>query len=323
MIARQSTPRSLLLTLLVALAPGSWAEPAAAQSRPVQDEAAPQPQDPPQSLPVATDEPIAKAEPIEPDGLPPAPEPRPSHAMGAAITFELGGQGAHVDLDGAKTGVGGALGGRMFILGYSRAMTYRLLVNGAIGGQTTGFLTRFSGDASVGPAVAIGSSTRLFMRIGMEASGHKDDVLDTSLFTVPSGFAGIQLGSSDVLFEIGPRVGTTLRALYAPGNETEGRRHTRRSRVAPSWGGTMALVSPILLASASVTRVEQRAGLWLAEGSACPIVLPRHKEGFVVCATAQHWRGAVSGPLGDVTDVGSWVLGASIGFGFFNNKRRP
>ena len=83
----------------------------------------------------------------------------------------------------------------------------------------------------------------------------------------------------------------------------------------------MALFSPILLAQASLTRVEERAGLWFAEGSLCPVFAQEGKSGFVSCATAQHWRGAVAGPVGDIGDVGSWVLGVSVGFGFFNNKR--
>lgn len=320
-MVRRRAPGSLLVALLGLLGGLAPADPAAAQ-----------PRDDKPSLPIATDEPVTRpAPPTEPSSLPvpsePAqpsdpPEPRTDGSGSTAvITFELGGQGAHVDVPGADLDGGGALGGHIFIVGYSSGLTYRLAGNGAVGGQTSGLLTRFSGNASIGPALALGLSARLFARIGMEATGHKDDELDTSLFTVPSGIAGLQLTSSNVLFEIGPRAGATLRSVYAPGNEAEGRRHSRRSRVAPAWGGTMVLVSNILLVEASLTRVEQSAGLWLAEATACPVG-GGDSSVFVLCGTAQHWRGDVVGPLGNVAEVGSWVAGASIGFGFFKNRRR-
>jgi len=305
------------LTLLAIVASVWLPGPAAAQSRADGDEPPTEP-----SLPIATSKPVEPPAPPPPSEDHPPEEPPARSPLAALISFELGAQGAHVDLDGAKTGVGGALSGHMFILGFSTSMTYRLVVNGALGGQTTGFLTCFGGDASVGPAIAITETTRLFARIGMEAHGHKDDELDTSLFTLPSAYAGLQVVTKNAVFEIGPRAGATLRAVYAPGDETEGRRHSRRSRVAPSWGGALALVSPILLVEGSLTRVEQTAGMWLAEGTMCPLLTPEREEFFLMCASAQYWRGAVRGTLGDVTEVGSWVLGASIGFGFGNKRRQ-
>lgn len=311
--------RSFVLLLISVLTSSTWVELAGAQPRGTNEE--PPPDEPvkpeyPERQPI----PIARnVERIDPPTQHQKPTPE---AMVAGLSLELGGHGAYVDLDGAKTGIGGGAGGRLYLMGYSGAVSYRVYVNGALGGQTTGFLTRFAGDASIGPALTLSSGARLFARIGIEAAGHKDDELDASVFTIPSAYLGAQLSSEKVLFEIGPRAGTTLRAVYSPGNETEGRRHTRRSRFAPSWGGTMALVAPFLLVESSLTRVQESRGLWLGEASACPLLLSDREEGFVFCAEAQYWRGVVASPSGDTADVGSWVFGATIGYGLYNSRRR-
>lgn len=85
----------------------------------------------------------------------------------------------------------------------------------------------------------------------------------------------------------------------------------------------MALASTFLLLEASLTRVEESRGLWLVEGSACPIVASKQNQIFVICAAAQHWRGRTRGPSGDASEVGSWSLGATIGFGLSKNRRTP
>jgi hypothetical protein len=168
------------------------------------------------------------------------------------------------------------------------------------------------GDASAGFPLSLSSAVQLVLRGGIEIDSYEDDELDVSVITFPLMTGGLQI-TTDVLFvELAPRAGTTLRAVYAPGDESEGRRHFRRSRVALSWGGAALFSVPFAYFEGSVARVEEDAGLWLERASACGFF--EAKGGITLCGWGQAWHGPVIGEDG-VRDVSSLAGGVSVGFG--------
>lgn len=259
----------------------------------------------------------------QPYGLPSGPdEPRRDGLVGAG-TVELAGVAEHVDVGRAKdTYGGGALAGRLMLLGFTKSLVYRVQVRGALGGGSQGLVTRFTGDASLGPAFALGKATRLFARAGLEAHGHKDDVLDASVYTLPGASAGIQWHGRTVMFELAPRAGLGLRSQFDPGSEAEGTRLHRRARVRPTWGGTAALLSPYLLFEASATRVEETAGMWLGEASACALFggSDRSSQGLVLCGSGELWNGKGVDLAGQTRHATAVSAGLSVGIGFLDLK---
>jgi len=125
------------------------------------------------------------------------------------------------------------------------------------------------------------------------------------------------------MFEIGPRGGLTVRAQYDPGNESKGLRFHRRPGVRPSWGGAATLVSNPALFNFGLTRVEDAdAPLWFADGNGCVTVTGK-EPALIVCAMGQYWQSVVVGSAGQMREVPSWILGGSLGLGFFDIKRHP
>jgi len=248
---------------------------------------------------------------------------RGSSGYAGVLIAEIGGHATRVDLPRTRDGFGGGAGGRVLLIGHSDAFVYRAVASGTLGYQTTGALTELRGDASLGSSLALGEPSRLFLRGGLELDGHKDDEVEVSVITLPSAAAGLQLTTDRILFELGPRGGLALRALYAPGDEDAGRRRHRPSDVAPAWGGFVTMLSTFLVLDTRLTRVEERRGLWLAGGDLCVPVPPAEKtEAFVLCAAAEHVEGSVVSPAGDRRDVGSWTAGLSVGFGALEFKLR-
>lgn len=259
--------------------------------------------------------------PRQPDnGLPPQPMPRRNEALAGAVMGEVGASMQDIDFGTHARDYAGAGGVRILVLGANGALTYRANASGALGGGGAGLFTRLSGDASVGPALELSERARLFARLGLELTSTTNDALDASLYTIPSGYAGLQLANEKFIFELGPRVGATLRSNYDPGTESEGLRHHRRGRVRASWGGTAALVSTIVVFQASLTRVEERRGLWFAESSFCGVL--KASGGAVLCASGQYWRGAATSTSGELREIPALNLGVSIGFGLVETKVR-
>jgi hypothetical protein len=260
--------------------------------------------------------------PRQPDnGLPTVPRASRLDALAAVLTVELGAVMQDVDLGPHGRDIGGAASGRVVILGSTGAVTYRAVTSGAIGGSSSGFLTRFNGDLSAGPLLALTPSLMLFARIGMDAYGSKDDALDASLYTLPAVTAGVRVVTPSATFELGPRGGLSLRSQFDPGVEADGLRRHRDSHVRPSWGATGAMVAGVALFEASLTRVEETHGLWMAEAGLCGIAgRSSSHEGFVLCGSGQYWRGATTASFGDDRDVRALALGLSVGYGFLQIK---
>jgi hypothetical protein len=250
------------------------------------------------------------------EGLPPdsswTASARKKHGFGA-LHLGVQGQGAHVDVPGAKLGVGGGAAVYGIAIG-TDALGFRAAGWASLGGQTTGVTTRLTADGSVGPALRISETVRLFARAGMQIDSHADNELDTSVFTLPTASTGLTIATSAVTFELAPRAGPALRGTYAPGDELEGRRHHREAGTGLSWGGAAAIVSRPFVLSAAFDRIEQTNALTMLRGFACFFVTggarpPR----FSVCPFGQGWRGRVVGT--DVREVTSIAAGLSLGIG--------
>ena len=275
----------------------------------------------PDSQPIATDvpqRPPVVETPPQPIGSPSRSQPSSpgKRAAVAAFTVGLDAEAVRVGVDDTKIGVGGAVGARVLVIGSMAGISVRALGAAALGGQTTGFSSRFSADASFGVGLPVTSASLVFLRAGMDATSYKDDDLDVSVYTLPLLSTGLQLASESILFEIGPRAGSALRAVYAPGNEAGGHRHYRASSVQPSWGAGTILAASAGYVEGGFARVEQTNGMWLGQGSGCvfaPISMGA-TEKVTLCGWVQHWEGPVLGPSGSGYAASS-AAGVGIGFG--------
>jgi hypothetical protein len=236
-----------------------------------------------------------------------------------SVFLGMGGQAqlVKVDLPDAKLGIGGAIAVHGVAISIMDGFTGRVRGSVALGGQTTGLVTRLEGDASIGPALRLGSAASVFLRGGIALDTHDDRELSASLSTLPSVSTGLQIATSALVVEVGPHAGPALRATYAPGDEQAGRRHHRESaNVAASYGGSLVLLTPYTLLDGQIDRVEQKNGLLQAKGRACFIA--RSDTGrapsLTVCGWAQYWTAPVVGPT-EARDVSSVAAGLGIGFG--------
>ncbi len=239
------------------------------------------------------------------------------------LAAEVGGYGTHVDVGPSRTDGGGGALGRVLIVGHNGAFTFRAGARGLIGGGSGGFATRLAGDLSGGPALELDDEkhVRLFARLGLDLSTTKDDTLDASLFSVPSAVAGMMFSFERFVLELGPRGGLALRSDFEPGAEYQGLRHHRRSVVRPDWGASLAMLTTFMTAHASAYRVEERAGLWHADGSMCGVAFAGGSApAFFFCANGQLWKGEVRDALGVSREATAASLGLSVAIGVVEIK---
>jgi hypothetical protein len=235
--------------------------------------------------------------------------------LSAFAMLGIQGQVVNVTVPGATLDGGAAVAGHGLAVGHAGRVTYRARGSAAVGGQTSGFVTQLEGEAAIGPFVQLSDSARLFVRVGMTADSYVDDELDTSVYTLPSASAGIQLATESVVFELSPRAAAALRATYAPGSEEEGRRFHRASKIAPAFGGAAVVMLPFAMLDAAVDRVGPSNELWLARGRLCGNLHSGIKhEGVSACGWGQYWSGGVVGPTG-AREVAATAAGLAIGYG--------
>ena len=281
------------------------------------------------STPVATDGSTAVATP-PPATTPPPPlplatrptAPEPSdHAdtgIGYAAVLGLGVSNLAVDLPAGKessTGGGGFV--HLGLSGFWKVFSLRLRLSGLIGGGGAGYLNAYSAEAWAGAGARISKNDQLFFRIGFDGYAFKNDELEASAGSVPGFAVGYQFWADGLGFEIAPRIGLTPRSEYEPGDEGQGRRHSRRLNARLGYGGAATITSKYFFLDGSMLRAADSDPLTVVDGRLC--LLPFH---VALCGFAQYWRSIATPafPTPATPGVGPFeipavYLGGSIGIG--------
>lgn len=281
------------------------------------------------STPVATDGSTAVATPPSTSPPPPLPlatkstAPVPSeHAdtgIGYAAVLGLGLSTLGVDLPaGKETSTGGGAFVHLGLSGFWKVFSLRLRLSGLIGGGGAGYLNAYSAEAWAGAGARISKNDQLFFRIGFDGYAFKNDELEASTGSVPGLAAGYQFWADGLGFEIAPRIGLTPRSEFEPGDEAQGRRHSRRLKTRLGYGGAATITSKYFFLDGSMLRVADSDPLTVVDGRLC--ALPFH---IALCGFAQYW-GSIATPAFPTPatppgigpqEIPAVVLGGSIGIG--------
>lgn len=231
-------------------------------------------------------------------------------ASGYSAAFGLTGSRIAVD-QGSEwrtygAGVGGSGAGTV-ALGPLSVLTRGSLHIGGGGGGLEGAVAV---ESYAGLGIPLGNVMQLFLGIGLNGRGLKNDEIDATTLTIPAGVLGLQLAVDGFGFVLGGTGGLVARTDYAPGDELQGRRFFRRTGMRGGYGGTAAIFTPWFAVHGSMVRLAMDEPVTAVDGAAC-----LHIGSFAACGFGQYWRSPATDVRGVTQIVPTTQLGITIGIG--------
>lgn len=176
----------------------------------------------------------------------------------------------------------------------------------AIGGGTAGFDGALSGAIGVGPRLPLGRHSGIATRVGLRGFLRGNDVFYGSLFELPRGELGWQIGAGRSVFEIGATGGAALVGRFSVGGAP-----ATELGAGFAWGGYGLLQLPHVQLGGTWERLpvhdvtSQHVDATDAFGCAFGDLLS-------VCADLRAMRGDVPTATGATTTT-SWTAGLLLG----------